>query len=127
MGLGVLSHIYTSPGNPKAALWTVVVAGLSRPDKKVLGCLLERAHWYQSALNLTSWFDVKSIVTKDLWLESACDAGEEKFWRQVSRSGEDSEVHDYKQYSLTKSMRTGECSYPAMKKRCGIKWTISFG
>lgn len=102
--LELLFHVYKSPRTSEAALWAVVIAAMSSPDEEVFGCLLEKARRFQSALGLATWLDVKVIMTKYLWLESACNAGGEKFWKLVSRSGERGEFHDYKKCSLTKSV-----------------------
>jgi len=113
--LELLFHICKSHSTSEAALWAVVVAAMSSRDEEVLGCLLEKARQFQSALGLATWLDVEAVMTKYLWLASACNAGGQKFWKLVSRSGERGEVNGYKECSLTKVYGL-RCSHLTLEK-----------
>lgn len=102
----LIPHIHKAAETSEAVLWAVVVAAISSPDDEVLGCLVDKARRMKSALKLDNWFALKTVMTKYLWLESACDAGGEKFWKLISRNAKYAEVHDHRKCSLTESIWT---------------------
>ncbi|KAK5956716.1 hypothetical protein OHC33_002203 [Knufia fluminis] len=102
----LIPYMHKAPAASEAVLWVVVVAAMSSPDEEVLNCLLDKARRVKTSLSLDTWFDVRTIMNRYLWLESACDMGGERFWRHVCREGKLAEVHDHRKCGLIEGIWT---------------------
>ena len=102
----LVPHIHKASESSEAVLWATVVASVSSPDEEVLDCLIDKARRVMTVLKLEHWTDVKTIMTRYLWLASACDVGGERFWRLVCKNSKHPKVHDHSMCCMTESLWT---------------------
>lgn len=66
------------------ALWATVIAAMTRPDEDVMDCLCYEGRRFIKALGIKSWYELKIVLVRYLWLDGSCDVGGLKFWGSIS-------------------------------------------
>jgi hypothetical protein len=69
---------------PKTLLWILVLGGIAASDTRERGWFVRNVRIIAKMLKVVSWEQVVEVMEGFLWLDSACDAGGEILWAQVT-------------------------------------------
>jgi hypothetical protein len=69
---------------PKTLMWILVLGGIAASDTRERGWFVRNIKIIAKVLKVASWVQVVEVMEGFLWWDSACDAGGQILWAEVS-------------------------------------------
>jgi hypothetical protein len=70
--------------SPHVFLWILVLGGTSALGMEERGWFVRRLAHVSCTLSCSTWRDAEHIMSKHLWLQSACDGAGRELWEEVT-------------------------------------------
>ena len=67
-------------------LWILVIGGIAAVDTREVGWFVSRLHQMADENGVREWGQLKRLLKRILWLDSACDMAGQQLWYEVERS-----------------------------------------